>query len=798
MRLFAVVLFYFTCLLGHSQHMCSHRSGGGAGFFTDPGNSRSDSIDVANYGIYLDMTEMDNGILKGHCDVLFSSKIDDLNELHLDLQALTVDSVLYEGNPLAFTHLGFSLKIHLSTPMLLGESRSIRVYYGGNPDTDAIFGGFYHQGNYAYNLGVGFIADPHNFGRAWFPCVDNFVERSTYTINVLTNEGRTAYCGGLPVETIAVGQDSLLTLWHLSEEIPTYLASVAVSDYTHVDWSYEKQNGETVPVYLASRAADTTAFKGSMVNLLEWLDVSESLFGEYQWSRAGYVAVPFNGGAMEHATNIAYPLFAIDGTDAFGTLMAHELSHHWWGDLVTCETAEDMWLNEGWASYNEALYLENIYDYSSFRTYMRANHKDVLQNAHDMDGGYYPVAGVPHELVYGAHVYNKGALVAHSLRGYMGDEAFFQACTDFLSTHAFTSITSLEMRDFFQLYTDKNLTSFFNQWVFAPGFPEFRIHHWEQNGEVVQLDLESFTHNAPEPHTNIPIEVTLTDWAGNTQRTEVVLDDSFGSFEIPLTENFNVVSVLLNQEEKITPAILPETRIRYTTGIAAFNQALMDVNVQDLAGNDSVIIHIENHWATAHSPAFIPGTDLFVSPDRWWLVDGKFDGAQLRGTIRFYGSETNPNYFDPQFFTYLETTSLTENDIKCFYRVDGTQPWQEWSDYSIETLGNNTNWDGRVRINNMQKGQYCFGVNTGVIGLEEQKNALGCSVYTDRQNQLHIQTASMHYDVRLYDRYGRLVKSALSMSGNALISLQELATGTYSVVLKEQDGTTKTFHIFHP
>lgn len=791
---FLVVVYQFT----YAQHHCSHRSGGGVGQFQDLGNLRSDSLDVHHYGIYLDMTQMDAGLISGYCDIDFSSKLPSLDVLHLDLQALTVDSVVFNGNLLSFTHLGFSLKIELSPAMILDESRNIRVYYQGNPDTDAIFGGFYTANNYAYNLGVGFIADPHNFGRAWFPCVDNFVERSSYTITVLTNEGRTAYCGGLITNEEVAGQDSLLTTWHLEEEIPTYLASVAVSDYTHVEWNYQKQNGETIPVYLASLPSDTTAFKGSMVNLLEWLQFSESLFGEYQWPRAGYVAVPFNGGAMEHATNIAYPLFAIDGTDGFGTLMAHELSHHWWGDLVTCETAEDMWLNEGWASYNEALYLQNVYDQNAFRTAMRANHRDVLLNAHETDGGYYPVAGVPHELVYGAHVYNKGALVAHSLRGYMGDDAFFQACKDFLSANAFSSITSLEMRDFFQQYTDKNLTSFFNDWVFAPGFPEFRIKQWQQLQNVVQLEIESYTHNAPANYTNIPIEVTLTDWTGQRQTTEVILEGTSGTFEIPLQNEFQVVSALLNLDEKITPAILPETKVRYAIGSTSFNHALMDVTVQDLGGNDSVTIHIENHWATANAPAFIPGTDLFVSPDRWWLVDGLFDGAQLRGTIRFYGSETNPNYFDPQFFSYMETTALTENDIKCLYRADGTQPWQVWSDYTIETLGNTTNWDGRVRINNMQKGQYCFGVNTGVIGTEEQNKSYGCSVFTDPYHQLHIRTAWNKYDVSIFDRYGRLVQSANSLNGNAQMNIEELASGTYSAVVKDGSGITKTFQIFHP
>ncbi|MFN9799531.1 MAG: M1 family aminopeptidase, partial [Bacteroidota bacterium] len=249
------------------------------------------------------------------------------------------------------------------------------------------------------------------------------VELSEYELRVLTANGRTAYCGGVRLSVDTVGTDSLYTRWLLADHpIPSYLASVAVANYTHVDDSYTTALGETIPVWLTARPQDTTAMKNSFLNLIGCLSGFEEHYGPYRWPRVGFVSVPFNAGAMEHATNIAYPSFAINGNLTFETLIAHELSHHWWGDLVTCRTAEDMWLNEGWASYCEALFEEIIYGVEAYADYVASNHKDVLTDVPNDDGGYFPVSGVPHELTYSGTVYSKGADIVHNLRGVMGDD----------------------------------------------------------------------------------------------------------------------------------------------------------------------------------------------------------------------------------------------------------------------------------------------------------------------------------------------------------------------------------------
>ena len=796
-------LLFAVLLVGNSMQSsgqqahtkCSHSHSNRVLLWEDPENLRSDTLDIVHTDINLDLTLMTQSQLKGVCTQYFNTLIS-TDTVHLDLEALTVDSVLMNNEELSFEHIGSDLFIALSTPVNPGTEFSVEVYYHGDPVTDPSFGGFYFASSYAYNLGVGFAADPHTFGRAWFPCFDNFVERSSYDVHVLTNNGRTSYCGGLLLNQEVVGQDSLLAHWSLEEEIPSYLASVAASDYTHVNWEYNKQNGETIPVWLTAKAADTTEMKLSMVNLIPWLNASETHYGEYQWPRVGYVAVPFNGGAMEHATNIAYPLFAIDGTSGYETLYAHELSHHWWGDLVTCETEEDMWLNEGWASFSEALFTEVIYGDQAYIDYVRTNHKDVLLSAHIDDGGRYPVSGIPHEITYGSHVYNKGADMVHTLRGYMGDANFFDACRNFLIENAFTSISSEEMRDYFQEYTDRDLTAFFDNWIFAEGFPEYRIVSWSQpSSNQIQLQTEHFTHYAPQYYQGLPMEVTCTDWNNNRFDTTIIINDVIQDFSFQLPIAFEVKSVILNKENRISQAVLNEEKTIGDTGNETFAYAEFLASVNNLGGNDSIILWIENHFAAANNPASIAGTNIVLSADRWWNVDGSFDGADLEGEIKYYGNSTSVTYYDPILFTQMAAEGKTENDIQLYYRPDGASAWSLWPDFEIQTQGNSTNFTGRVHFNGMQKGQYALGYLSDVTSVEPLSNAgSGVTVFIDPSNLIHMDSQKKEGEFSIYDSTGRIIVRLDTQDAPLRYSINDLAVGTYLIVFGSTEET-KTFHI---
>lgn len=681
----------------------------GGGFVTDPANVRSDTLDILHFDISLNFREVGSQFISGTCRIDLRSLVNDVNLIHFDLLALTVDSVYTESTSLTFGQSGESLFVVPQVALDAGDSVSVFVAYHGQPQQDNSWGGFYFNSGYAYNLGVGFDAIPHNFARVWFPCFDNFVERSSYDFHILTTDNRRAYCNGIRLGIEDVGEDSLLNHWTMQESIPSYLAGIAVAAYTHAELEYVSLNGDTIPMWLTALPGDTTNMKLSFTHLDEAMLAFEEHFGPYRWSKVGFTAVPFNAGAMEHATCIAYPRLLLDGSVDYETLMAHELSHHWWGDLVTCRTAEDMWLNEGWASFCEMIFTEALYGEEAYREALRDNHKDVLIFAHRNDGARFPVSGVPLNLTYGDHVYNRGADIARTLRSFMGDESFFEACRSLMIDRPFADISSSDLRDFFQQFTDVDLTTFFDQWVFDTGFPEFRIQQWSPSANDSYLvQIKQYAHYSSSLYSSVPLRITFWDALLNNYHSSVLVGGEFTEVEVTVPQGFVPVHVALNTDDRIALAVLGEERIITNNGPNDCDFAELDIVMNDLPDDDSVYVHVENHFADA-DPSFVIG-DYYVSPDRWWRVFRSGDIGTAVATIRYYGDSTESRYLDPLFFDYVSAAGYVEDSIVLLYRANPSQPWALHSNYELLSSPGVDNWEGRIRILNLLSGDYAWAV----------------------------------------------------------------------------------------
>ncbi len=778
------------CKHNHCQTMKNMQRGGGA--VTDPGNLRSDTLDILEYQIDLDMTLMNTQQISASCAIHFRSKMNDVDWINLDLLGLTVDSVVSDLGLLAFNHVGELL--HVQLPIVLNENDQfeITVFYHGSPENDPQWGGFYFASGYAYNLGVGFMANPHNYGRVWFPCFDNFVERSLFDISVLTNLGRTAYCGGNRISVETVGQDSLRTRWVLSEEIPSYLTSVAVANYTHSESVFESVSGDFIPIYLTSKAVDTTEFNQSFINLVPWLEGAELRYGPYRWPRVGFTAVPFNGGAMEHATNIAYPLFAIDGNLGYETLYAHELAHHWWGDLVTCRNAFDMWINEGWASYSEAVFKEVIYGHQAYIEYVKANHKDVLLYAHQDDGARYPVSPVPHELTYGSHVYNKGADMVHTLRGYMGDDDFFIATQAFLEEYQYSDVSSEELRDFFQTYTSHDITAFFDNWIFAQGFPEFRVKEVaEETGNNWSVTIEQHQYYATDFYQNVPMKLTALNPMGEKISSQILVSNevSVVNFQLPL--DFVPTQFFLNDDDDLSLAVLAEERWINQIGTDNFDYAEMDLDFENLGEADSIFMRIENHFSAVDENQ--SQMEYFISPDRWWnVITTATVNASINAEIRFYGNEIQANYFDTLFFKYVGENGMNEDSLLLLYRSNGTAQWQQYDNYTLSTQGSNSNWTGRFVINNLKSGQYAWAVHTGFISISENQSE-DIQIFSTN-DEIVIHTNHLQGEVAVTDATGKSILHE-RFSDSKIISTNDWSKGVYILNFRVRNGKVYTKNV---
>ena len=163
-----------------------------ANYDMGPSIARSDSFDVRHYDLFLDVTDYVGQSMDAHATIDFDVLIGGGNTMWWDLQGLVVDSVAWDGEPVLFNQWDSRLHVQSPSAMAAGDNVSLEVWYGGQPDDDPYWGGMYYASNIIYNLGIGLTSIPPNFGKVWYPCFDNFVERATYTYHIKSAGGRRA------------------------------------------------------------------------------------------------------------------------------------------------------------------------------------------------------------------------------------------------------------------------------------------------------------------------------------------------------------------------------------------------------------------------------------------------------------------------------------------------------------------------------------------------------------------------------------------------------------------------------
>ncbi|MEZ4894754.1 MAG: M1 family metallopeptidase [Saprospiraceae bacterium] len=693
---------------------------------TFAGNNNVDPVDLLHANIRLDLSQASSKIISGSCQWTFKPQASGFANLTLDLLTLQVDSVQFNATTAAFTRQGEKLVISLSPIPDSGSVNTVDIFYHGTPEMDASgWGGFYFSGDYAFNLGVGFDADPHVYGRAWFPCIDDFTKRSTYNFEILTDPSQPAYCNGnLWIDNIT-NDGKRMRIWSLDNKIPSYLACVAIGPYTSYKRIYPGETG-FIPVEIAAAAADTNKVRNTFQHLPQAIEAFEHWYGPFQWQKIGFSLVPFNSGAMEHATNVAIGRAYINGTLNYETLWAHELSHHWWGDLATCSTPEDMWLNEGWATYSEHLFTEWVYGRKAYINAVESNFLDVLQKAHVEEGGYLALSSIPHNITYGKHVYNKGAVVAHNLRGYMGENLFRQGIREALAATSFKDWSSADLRDKLESATSLDLHDFFDGWVFSGGYPDFLIDSviWSPgtNGMHATLHVKQKLRGAPQFFKKIPLKFYFYTPTGEriVKQEYVSGEESVVDFGEVLPP-FDISSghFWLNADLDILQARSDGWKMLTSTGASNFADAKFNLTVNNL-GADSVLFRVEHHFSAPDNAGANPNN--YTLTNRFWEIIGNFPAEFNAQAIILYDGRGQMDQMDTELF---DTPGATEDSVLLLYRPGAGHPWQEWPTYTQSYLGVSTDGFGQLKPTNLQAGQYTIGLGTSISAVKSPGKALG-------------------------------------------------------------------------
>ncbi len=739
------------------------------------GTLNFDYLDVTQYEIHLQEINIGNHSIAGFTKITITTLQDNTDMIHLELIELSVDSVFLDGLVAAYNQTDTTVEIPLSNPINPGDTVSLEVYYHGQPYYDD-WGGFHFSGDYAFNLGVGLSEIPHNLGKAWFPCIDNFTDRANYDVYATVGEGKMAVCGGLLIETMAGSDNSVTYHWQISHSLPTYLVSIAAGDYVAVRDTFSGMQAD-IPIDIYVRPQDTVKVAGTFVHLKDVLALYEGYMGPYPWGRVGYVGTA--KGAMEHVANIAVPHFTISGSTSYESLMMHELTHMWLGDQVTCASAEEMWLNEGWATFFQMYYTVELYGGELFRESMRDLHADVLQSCHTPggDGAYFQLNNIPQTHTYGMTAYDKGSTVVQALRFYMGDSLFFETLKAYTSALQYNSATSYDMRDLFTSYSGIDMWDFFENWVFTAGTPHYSpdsfsiVANRDQYYVTVHLKQKRKGHDFVG-NSNI-VEVTFMDDEWNVY-TDTIHFSGPAGYSLK-TLPFAPATVFIDLEEKMCDATTDNYKIIDETGDYNYDKTFFKLVVEDIS--DSAFIQVTHNWAPPDSlKEAVSG--LRISDYRYWRVAGIIPES-FQATGKFFYS-TN---------SYLDNTLITgETDsVVILYRKDASEDWQP---VYFEQIG--LWYVGNLIIPELQMGEYTLAVWDTQVSTPEEVAVTDpvMQVYPNPSNDtfmisLEIQDACQ---LEIIDISGRMVQTYAVSPGQQTITWQPgpLPEGKYFIFLKSK------------
>lgn len=743
-------------------------------------NVKSDTFNILHYQIDLDLTDIPAGNLTARAQLRISPRLNSVRRLNLDLHQLQVDSLrlrkksdsLYRAWN-SYHYVDSLLAVDLPKGLQTTDTLELRVYYQGQPKKDVTgWGGVHRSQGYYYNLGVGFGANPHTFGRAWFPCYDNFVEKSTYHLRVKSKLPLRPLLSGGHQTIQQLGGDTIVTEAKLNQAIPTYLVSFALSNYQFLKDTVQAQQG-TLPILLAAKAADTANLKASFANLKPTLKAFEHYFGSYKWPRIGYAATTV--GAMEHATSISYPLSLINGNLSGESIMAHELAHHWWGNLVTCRTADDMWINEGMAEYCSHLYQERVYSRERYLKAVRENAYNVLQIAHSRDNGYRSLVGMPHELVYGFHTYQKGAMVAHNMRHYLGDSLFFNGLQALLRQNAQGNLSTTAFRDSLMAITGVSaLQDFFQNWIQDPGFPQFSVDslHYDASTGAAYVELQQRLYEAPHFYRKVPVDVTFFDSTG-TSVTRRLVHSGAQSQHPAITLPFEPYFAFANYSGSLLTASVFDRHV--INSPTAFAAEYADWKGQVKQYSDSGTVLIAQHLVAPGGQAPF----YYRASNRRYFTIQKvgLQGTELQATLRFNGSSRG---WDNDLLTQ------GNDSLTLLYRPYGNARWQIYP-HQVKKAGSASSTVGDIEISPVLSGDYVLANTASGIGLPEQfKNEPGFALYPNPSEGFYVISiadfqAKDTYHFKLYAANGALLQQRQLQSDTLRLSMEGKSPGTYYI-----------------
>lgn len=518
-----------------------------SGLFTTTRNLNTDNYDLKYARLELDI-DPTQAFITGKVTSHFEAK-ENMNTVTFELvNNMTVSQVLQRGAPLSFTQNNND-EVVITLPQIQNQGvlDSLSISYSGNPISSG-FGSFEidtHNGRPV----MWTLSEP--FGaKAWWPCKQDLIDKiDLIDIYITTpqfnqyNEEYIAVANGVELSQTING-NTKTTHYRHGYPIPAYLVAVAVTNYTVYSHTVAN-NGNPFEIVNYVYPEDLSYAQSRTPVTVDIMNLFADKFEPYPYADEKYGHAQFGwGGGMEHTT------ISFMGSLGRG-LIAHELGHQWFGDKVTCGSWQDIWLNEGFATYMSGMVVESLDGESDFRNWKDNQNYDITRIS---DGSVYIPAQDTTSVgrIFSSRLsYNKASMVLHMLRKKLGDTVFFQGLKDYLTdpllSYGYAKTPDL-IRNM-EAASGEDLTEFFNDWIYGEGYPRFTIN-WNR-GAAQQINVViSQTQSHPSvSYFEVPVPLRLRGTQG--EALDIVLDNTMNDQAFQVDAPFMVQSIEFDPESDI-------------------------------------------------------------------------------------------------------------------------------------------------------------------------------------------------------------------------------------------------------
>ena len=448
-----------------------------------------------------------------------------LDQWVLDMNdSLQVDDVRWQGQSLLFFKNNHELTLQFPQTLPPGVAAEVRIQYHGVPPKNG-FGAF-ETSQHAGTPVLWTLSEPYG-ARDWFPCQQDLNDKiDSCDIFISAPAGNHPASNGLLVsETTTNGVTT--AHWRTRYPTATYLLCMAVTNYAVFE-NHAPFQGDTTLVRNYVYPENQAQAENEIAVIVPQLQLFDSLFGMYPFQAEKYGHAQFNwGGGMEHQTMTFVINYNFE-------LLGHELAHHWFGDKVTCGSWEDIWLNEGFATYLAGLCYEHLKP-QGWRPYRQIRLNSVISQP----GGSVRVNDTTTvaRVFSGRLSYAKGALVLHQLRWILGDHDFFAALRAYLNDPelAYGYARTPQLQAHLEAASGRDLDGYFADWYYGEGFPSYQILWSQDPSNTLSISLNQ-TQSAPASVSFFEMPVPIRLHGANGQDTLLVLHHDFSgqAFSIPL------------------------------------------------------------------------------------------------------------------------------------------------------------------------------------------------------------------------------------------------------------------------